>query len=608
MLRFRRAGLGVTLALLVTLTAGTLVARPAAACSVFNPICWVEGVVDFFQDYLREALELVIDVITLNPEDAFDDLQDIAEEVVCDTFTFEEMVGGNVAEELFNNCASSHPIEDAVKAKLERYFRSSFDSVRIHENCDQPLPRGAITFGEHIYFPPVNRLHKAGYYPLCSTSDCCRCRDGIDVEGFAILAHELTHVLQYRRTGFADFICMYFLECGLAADNQGVSCAFEQQAYIYQALVFEDMKRDGDGIFTCPLGECDDETHEWNVNNFDEHSCVAEIQLCGVQGGDSAPDYCQANDNCPDVYNPDQLDSDGDGRGDACDPDCPGDPDPEPFEDLDNDCVRDTVDNCPCPAAVATGLADCDPSNDPTSMICPPSFTCTPNPGCTNTCFPSSGCLDFANPDQADFDGDSMGDLCDPDDDNDGLTDVEEAGLGTDPFDADTDDDGLGDGEEVHVHGTDPRNPDTDGDGLTDGEEVLVYGTDPLDPDSDDDGLNDGFEVLHGTDPLDADTDDDGLPDGQDVEWIEDAIRTLPNSAIKSPAAGNRNAMLNLLADAERLLLKGNLKAALDKLGTLRRRIDGCGTSSDGNDWIVDCAVQLEIRMLVDILLANLPH
>ena len=66
--------------------------------------------------------------------------------------------------------------------------------------------------------------------------------------------------------------------------------------------------------------------------------------------------------------------------------------------------------------------------------------------------------------------------------------------------------------------------------------------------------------------------------------------------------------MLNLLNDAEAQLLKGgrgNRKAALDKLMTLRSRTDGCGVVPDGNDWIIDCAIQTEVRMLVDLLIAN---
>jgi hypothetical protein len=67
------------------------------------------------------------------------------------------------------------------------------------------------------------------------------------------------------------------------------------------------------------------------------------------------------------------------------------------------------------------------------------------------------------------------------DSDKDGLTDEEEAVLGTDPFNPDTDGDGLFDYEEVHTWGTDPLNPDTDGDGYSDGDEV-EGGYDPNGP------------------------------------------------------------------------------------------------------------------------------
>ena len=60
----------------------------------------------------------------------------------------------------------------------------------------------------------------------------------------------------------------------------------------------------------------------------------------------------------------------------------------------------------------------------------------------------------------------------DVDRDKDGLTDSEEAALGTSPTSADTDADGLFDKEEVEVYKTNPLNPDTDGDGYLDGAEV----------------------------------------------------------------------------------------------------------------------------------------
>mgnify|MGYP003320109576 FL=1 len=110
------------------------------------------------------------------------------------------------------------------------------------------------------------------------------------------------------------------------------------------------------------------------------------------------------------------------------------------------------------------------------------------------------------------------------DSDNDGLTDVEEKKIGTDPFDSDTDNDGLDDGEEVNTEPyTDPLKKDTDNDGLTDVEESEI-GTDPNSEDSDNDGLTDVDEIENGTDPLDSDSDGDGLSDYDEIENGTDPI------------------------------------------------------------------------------------
>ncbi len=93
------------------------------------------------------------------------------------------------------------------------------------------------------------------------------------------------------------------------------------------------------------------------------------------------------------------------------------------------------------------------------------------------------------------------------DPDADGLTNLEEMNLGTDPTEADSDGDGRSDGEEVNgAIATDPRSDDTDSDGLNDGEEI-AGGTDPNNRDTDGDSFGDGFEVARGTDPLVPDTD-----------------------------------------------------------------------------------------------------
>ena len=107
------------------------------------------------------------------------------------------------------------------------------------------------------------------------------------------------------------------------------------------------------------------------------------------------------------------------------------------------------------------------------------------------------------------------------DSDGDGLPDVKEAEIGTDPQRRDSDGDGLDDLFELLQSITDPLEvatydgvpdplSDIDGDRLGVLEE-LDLGTDPLEKDTDGDGLTDGDEVDSGTDPLDAH--DPGVPE-----------------------------------------------------------------------------------------------
>jgi len=109
-----------------------------------------------------------------------------------------------------------------------------------------------------------------------------------------------------------------------------------------------------------------------------------------------------------------------------------------------------------------------------------------------------------------------------PDTDGDGLTDDEEAILGTDPNEVDTDLDTVSDGDEV-TNGTNPLDADTDGDGLDDGAEI-IYNTNPNDPDSDGDGLTDYEEFDYFTEPTIYDTDEDGISDGEEVDNEFDPI------------------------------------------------------------------------------------
>ncbi|MFP4395024.1 MAG: hypothetical protein ACLFTI_07145, partial [Anaerolineales bacterium] len=118
----------------------------------------------------------------------------------------------------------------------------------------------------------------------------------------------------------------------------------------------------------------------------------------------------------------------------------------------------------------------------------------------------------------SDADGDGLMRHADPNDtrwdtDGDGLSDLFEMQIGSDPTLVDTDGDGLTDYEEVQL-GTSPFRADTDGDGLSDYEEVtgwdILYDLAP-------DGS--GLYTQVASDPLRVDADGDTLTDFQEKTY-----------------------------------------------------------------------------------------
>jgi len=135
-----------------------------------------------------------------------------------------------------------------------------------------------------------------------------------------------------------------------------------------------------------------------------------EGDACDIdKDGDSFPND---TDNCPNVYNPDQANTDNEGEGDACDP------------DIDNDNIPNETDNCPDVANVDQKDQDgdmvgdpCDPDLDGDEVCDSPGLS----PGCSIV--GPDNCIFIQNPDQKDNESDLLGDFCDPDDDNDGICD-----------------------------------------------------------------------------------------------------------------------------------------------------------------------------------------
>jgi hypothetical protein len=206
---------------------------------------------------------------------------------------------------------------------------------------------------------------------------------------------------------------------------------------------------------------------------------------------------------------------------------------PAVFYAVCGDADMDQLSTC---AELAGGTDPLDRDSDGDGFGDRPATTANPN-----TNWHRDNCPLVYNPSQANGDGepwgagvaldgthpiaDTIGDACDDDLDNDGLTNDEEAALGTDPLHFDTDRDGWPDGVETAC-GSDPLNKsarpagiDTDRDGVPDACELII-GSSPFHVDTDFDGLNDILEVRWGTDPRHWDSDGDGISDVCEVASV----------------------------------------------------------------------------------------
>jgi uncharacterized repeat protein (TIGR01451 family) len=270
---------------------------------------------------------------------------------------------------------------------------------------------------------------------------------------------------------------------------------------------------------------------------------VAISSICPTDtDGDGIPD---ATDNCPSVFNPSQFDTDGDGLGDACDP------------DIDNDGVPNAVDNCPSVANPgqedfnANGVGDACDDTDGDGVV-----------------DSIDNCVFVANPDQSDLDHNGRGDACDSDKDGDGIANVvDNCPVVPNPGQADFNHDGIGDVCQ-----------DSDGDGILDASDNCPAVSNPTQADLDQDGIGDacdpdidGDGVLNAGDlcPL-VREDLDGIDDGDGCPDVDTGLQISRNDPT-SVGIGVQNTFA-----VQSIVTNGNVMAEASLTLTIASTVGAC--------------------------------
>ena len=207
-----------------------------------------------------------------------------------------------------------------------------------------------------------------------------------------------------------------------------------------------------------------------------------------------------------------------------------------------------------------------------------------------------------------DTDSDGVGNNADPDDDGDGLSDIDEVNLGTDPLLSDTDSDGTDDGQDAFPNDA-SEDTDSDSDGV--GDNADVFPNDPLETqDSDGDGVGDNSDAFPGNPNETLDSDSDGIgnnadsdDDGDGVNDAQDAFPLDPSETADTDADGVGN---NADADDDNDgILDGDDAFPLDASETIDTDGDGTGNNADTDDDGDGLSDNQEIEIGTDPLLRD---
>ena len=207
-----------------------------------------------------------------------------------------------------------------------------------------------------------------------------------------------------------------------------------------------------------------------------------------------------------------------------------------------------------------------------------------------------------------DTDSDGVGNNADVDDDGDGLSDIDELNLGTDPLLSDTDSDGTDDDQDAFPNDA-SEDADSDSDGV--GDNADVFPNDPSETqDSDGDGVGDNSDAFPGNPNETLDTDSDGIgnnadsdDDGDGVNDAQDAFPLDASETADTDADGIGN---NADEDDDNDgVLDGDDAFPLDASETIDTDGDGTGNNADTDDDGDGLSDNQEIEIGTDPLLRD---
>jgi gliding motility-associated-like protein len=434
-----------------------------------------------------------------------------------------------------DNGGTALPVPNTDATGGANYLDIDADNDGIVDNIEgQPTasyvaPTGVDTDGDGIddAYDTIVGFGGAGVTP--TNTDGADTPDYIDLDSDNDTAPDTTEGWDTNNDGVADT-----LPSGNDSDNDGLDDAYDADGTSTTnaggsnnggdlPTDFPDLDNVGaDRDWRDPLDTDGDGISNVNDLDDDNDGIPDTLEASGDTDGDGIPDTLDLdsdNDGIPDVTEAGGTDLDGDGiidgftdtNGDGLDDNTAANP--LPNGDTDGDGLPDAIDldsdNDGIPDVTEAGGTDLNGDG----II--DGYVDTDGDGLSDNVDPNNGGTPLPNPDT---DGDGVNDVLDLDSDNDGITDVTEAG-GTDANGdgiidgyTDTDGDGLSDNVDTNNGGTALPTPDTDGDGIND----------MLDLDSDNDGITDVVEAggtdANGDGIIDGnvDTDGDGLSDNVD--------------------------------------------------------------------------------------------